>query len=98
MDLSQFQPYYFIILQENILALCPDYLHASSGSYHDKNSYLITNMNDRKALTELKPEIRKKSKITQMKFYIYEQKFLELLEDGDCIGAFHCLRYFFYTQ
>ena len=27
-----------------------------------------------------------------MKFYILEQKFLELLEDGDCIGAFQCLR------
>lgn len=44
------------------------------------------------ALNQLQYEIKKKNKVTQMKFYILEQKFLELLEDGDCIGAFQCLR------
>ena len=33
-----------------------------------------------------------------MKFYILEQKFLELLEDGDCIGAFQCLRWVEYFE
>ena len=27
-----------------------------------------------------------------MKFLILEQKFLELLEEGECIAAFNCLR------
>jgi len=44
------------------------------------------------ALEQLSPEVKKKSKVTQMKFLILEQKFLELLEEGECIAAFNCLR------
>ena len=44
------------------------------------------------ALSELEKEIRRKSKIVQMKFLIFEQKFLELLDDGEVIPAFNCLR------
>ena len=45
-----------------------------------------------KALSELEKEIRRKSKVVQMKFLIFEQKFLELLDDGEVIPAFNCLR------
>lgn len=46
-----------------------------------------------KALDDLKPQIKKIAKIHSMTFAIFEQKFLELLEDGDCLAAFHCLRF-----
>ena len=45
------------------------------------------------ALDELKPQIKKIAKIHSMTFAIYEQKFLELLEEGDCLAAFQCLRF-----
>ena len=44
------------------------------------------------ALDDLKPQIKKIAKIHSMTFAIFEQKFLELLEEGDCLKAFHCLR------
>ena len=44
------------------------------------------------SLDQLSHEVKKKSKIVQMKFLILEQKFLELLEEGECIQAFNCLR------
>ena len=45
------------------------------------------------ALDSLKPRIKKIAKINNMKFAIFEQKFLELLEEGDCLAAFQCLRF-----
>ena len=44
------------------------------------------------SLDQLSHEVKKKSKVVQMKFLILEQKFLELLEEGECILAFNCLR------
>lgn len=43
-------------------------------------------------LCELKPLLRHQKHLQKMRFYILEQKYLELVEDGRLLEALHCLR------
>ncbi|KAG1693958.1 WD repeat-containing protein 26 [Nymphon striatum] len=64
-------------------------------SYATKFCSYITNGEWKKAesiLSELKPLAKNPQDIAEIKFLIIEQKYLELLDDGNSIDALNCLR------